>query len=113
MVLSYIVYSTMTDRLGRKNLLMIGLMLLSFALMFHSFANGVVILGISRFLMGTTAGWLWGLPLIIMIEIVPAKFRGRISNAAEVSYILGVIYMSFSCLLAFDSLVQGNWRVLS
>lgn len=113
MVVSYIIYSTLTDRIGRKNLHMTGLLLLSFGLMLHSFAYNIVIIAISRFLMGVTVGWLWGIPLITLVEIVPAKIRGRVATAGEACYILGIVYMAFSCYLAFESYTVGNWRVLS
>lgn len=92
---------------------MTGLLLLSFSLMLHGVATNIVLIGICRFLMGSCVGWLSGIPLIILVESVPAKIRGRMSTTAEISYILGIIYMSISCYIAFDSYTQGNWRIVS
>jgi MFS family permease len=97
MFLSYAIYSKFTDIIGRKNLLMIGLLQVSIGLMLHSIADSVALIVICRLMLGMTVGWLWGLPTILMIEIVPASIRGRVATAGELFFILGIVYLTLCC----------------
>ena len=52
---------------------------------------------LSRFMLGMTIGWLWGLPTILMIEITPSPIRGKIAAAMEMFFIAGIVYMAILC----------------
>ena len=112
MVISFLILSLFSDRYGRKNLIMMGLGICTSTMMVHSLVTNVALMGICRFLLGVSVGLMWGLPLILLIEIVPAKIRGRIVIAGEICFILGIIYMALSALVLFDSYTVGNWPVI-
>ena len=67
----------LSDRWGRRNLLVAGSFVLFLSLIINLFAQTYYQITFVRFLYGVTNGTLVTLSLLLMVEITPLKVRGR------------------------------------
>jgi len=85
----------------------------SCGLLLISVATNIYLIAISRLILGITVGWLWGLPTVLIIEITPARIRGRVAALMEMFFISGIVYMAGCCQFAFTSYDVGDWRTIA
>jgi len=81
MLVSAIIFRPFTakivDRIGKKNVLIIGVLLFFLSTISYLFAHNFIILSILRFIHGISFGWLSTITGVIVADIVPERRRGE------------------------------------
>lgn len=81
----------LTDRIGRKNLLMIDAVLFALATLLSSLSPNVYILIIARFFVGVAIGVSSYVAPLYVSEIAPAKFRGALVALNQLTINIGIL----------------------
>jgi MFS family permease len=97
----------LTDRIGRKVVLMGSIIVSSVFVTLHSVAPNVVVLGILRAFGFTAGGVQTPVTGTIVVEESPARYRGVLSGVLQTGYPLGWFLAS---LMAAPILARFGWR---
>ena len=105
--LGALVFGMLGDRYGRRQILMIDILLFSVLELASAFAPTLVALLILRAAFGFAMGGEWGLGASLTMETIPAKSRGLASGILQEGYACGFLLASIVYGLLFDRI---GWR---
>jgi MFS transporter, SHS family, lactate transporter len=105
--LGALVFGMLGDRYGRRQILMIDILLFSILELASAFAPTLVALLILRAAFGFAMGGEWGLGASLTMETIPAKSRGLASGILQEGYACGFLLASIVYGLLFDRI---GWR---
>lgn len=112
-VLGALVFGRLTDRLGRKRLFMLTLMLYMAATLATAFAQDFLVLALCRFVTGLGIGGEYAAINSAIDELVPAHLRGRVNLIINASFWIGAALGAGLSLVILDPQVMGaalGWR---
>lgn len=112
-VLGALVFGRLTDRLGRKRLFMLTLMLYMAATLATAFAQDFLFLALCRFVTGLGIGGEYAAINSAIDELVPARVRGRVNLIINASFWIGAALGAGLSLVILDPQVMGaalGWR---
>ncbi|MGC5790696.1 MFS transporter [Herbaspirillum sp.] len=112
-VLGALVFGRLTDRLGRKRLFMLTLMLYMAATLATAFAQDFLFLALCRFVTGLGIGGEYAAINSAIDELVPAHLRGRVNLIINASFWIGAALGAGLSLVILDPQVMGaalGWR---
>ena len=113
-VLGALIFGRLTDRLGRKRLFMLTLMLYMAATLATAFAQDFLFLALCRFVTGLGIGGEYAAINSAIDELVPARVRGRVNLIINASFWIGAALGAGLSLVILDPQVMGaalGWRV--
>jgi SHS family lactate transporter-like MFS transporter len=105
--LGALVFGMLGDRYGRRQILMIDILLFSILELASAFAPTLAALLILRAAFGFAMGGEWGLGASLTMETIPAKSRGLASGILQEGYACGFLLASIVYGLLFDRI---GWR---
>ena len=105
--LGALVFGMLGDRYGRRQILMIDILLFSILELASAFAPTLVALLVLRAAFGFAMGGEWGLGASLTMETIPAKSRGLASGILQEGYACGFLLASIVYGLLFDHI---GWR---
>ncbi|NUT61649.1 MFS transporter [Herbaspirillum sp. C9C3] len=112
-VLGALIFGRLTDRLGRKRLFMLTLMLYMAATLATAFAQDFLFLALCRFVTGLGIGGEYAAINSAIDELVPARVRGRVNLIINASFWIGAALGAGLSLVILDPQVMGpalGWR---
>ncbi len=113
-VLGALVFGRMADRLGRKKLFLITLVVYTIATFATAFSPNFWFFSLCRFFTGFGIGGEYAAINSAIDELIPARIRGRVSLAINGSFWLGAALGAGLSLVLLDPAVLGpvwGWRV--
>jgi len=105
--LGALVFGMLGDRYGRRQILMVDILLFSVLELASAFAPTLAALLILRAAFGFAMGGEWGLGASLTMETIPAKSRGLASGILQEGYACGFLLASIVYGLLFDRI---GWR---
>lgn len=102
----------LSDRFGRRILMIWGNFITFIAFVLCSFAQNFVEMVILRLILGLVFGLTLPISMVIVAEIMPFKVRGRFVVMLQLMFSIGMLYMIGSFNLFLDDYKHGNWRAL-
>lgn len=108
MAIGALLFGAMADKVGRKNILIITLLLFSVGSGLSAFAGTVVIFMILRFFIGMGLGGELPVASTLVSESVPTEKRGRIVVLLESFWAVGWI---LSAIISYFIIPQFGWRI--
>ena len=99
----------LTDRFGRKKLLVVIALLFAATSVETALASNFTALVIARFLAGLAVGGVSLLSPMYVAEVSPAAMRGRLGTMYQLSIIVGIL-ISFGLNYLLRNLGANNWR---
>jgi len=105
--LGALVFGMLGDRYGRRQILMVDILLFSILELASAFAPTLVALLILRAAFGFAMGGEWGLGASLTMETIPAKSRGLASGILQEGYACGFLLASIVYGLFFERI---GWR---
>ena len=108
MAVGAVMFGMWADRIGRKNVFIITLLLFSLASGLSAFATGLTMLMVLRFLIGMGLGGELPVASTYVSERVPAHERGRVVVLLESFWALGWI---IAALIGYFVIPDYGWRV--
>jgi MFS family permease len=112
-VIGALIFGRLTDRLGRKKLFMITLMVYMAATLATAFAMDFPFLSICRFITGFGIGGEYAAINSAIDELIPARVRGRVNLMINASFWIGAALGAALSLILLDPHVLGprlGWR---
>ena len=112
-VLGALVFGRLADRLGRKRLFLVTLLVYMGATVATAFAGGFASFAACRFLTGFGIGGEYAAINSAIDELVPARVRGRVNLAINGSFWIGAALGAALSLVLLDERVLGpqlGWR---
>jgi len=112
-VIGALVFGRMADRLGRKRLFLVTLLVYMAATLATAFSPGFAAFAICRFCTGLGIGGEYAAINSAIDELIPARVRGRVNLAINGSFWLGAALGAGLSLLLLDPRVLGpvwGWR---
>ncbi|MBP2839287.1 aromatic acid/H+ symport family MFS transporter [Pseudomonas sp. PNP] len=109
LMVGFLLTGWLTDRLGRRNLIMIGVLWFSIGSALCALAESPQILGVCRFLSGIGLGGVVPCAVALTIEYAPRGRRQWYNGLMLTGYSVGGI---LSALAALAMLPEHSWRVL-
>ncbi|WP_284077925.1 MFS transporter [Herbaspirillum aquaticum] len=112
-VVGALIFGRLTDRLGRKRLFMLTLMLYMAATLATAFAQDFLFLALCRFVTGLGIGGEYAAINSAIDELVPARVRGRVNLIINASFWIGAALGAGLSLVILDPQVMGaalGWR---
>ena len=103
------IFGLLADRYGRKLPLMIDLVFYSVVEVLTGFAPNYTSFLVLRALFGIGMGAEWGVGASLVMEKVPARYRGVVSGLLQQGYALGYLLAAVCYLLVFP---HWGWRPL-
>jgi len=103
------IFGLLADRYGRKLPLMIDLVFYSVVEVLTGFAPNYTTFLVLRALFGIGMGAEWGVGASLVMEKVPARYRGVVSGLLQQGYALGYLLAAVCYLLVFP---HWGWRPL-
>src|SRR6058998_2868908 len=103
------IFGLLADRYGRKLPLMIDLVFYSVIEVLTGFAPNYTTFLVLRALFGIGMGAEWGVGASLVMEKVPARYRGVVSGLLQQGYALGYLLAAVCYLLVFP---HWGWRPL-
>src|SRR5436305_1649865 len=103
------IFGLLADRYGRKLPLMIDLVFYSMVEVLTGFAPNYTSFLVLRALFGIGMGAEWGVGASLVMEKVPARYRGVVSGLLQQGYALGYLLAAVCYLLVFP---HWGWRPL-
>ncbi len=103
------IFGLLADRYGRKLPLMIDLVFYSLVEVLTGLAPNYTTFLVLRALFGIGMGAEWGVGASLVMEKVPARYRGVVSGLLQQGYALGYLLAAVCYLLVFP---QWGWRPL-
>jgi putative MFS transporter len=101
-VLGNAICGLLSDRFGRRILLLWGTFVTFVAFILCSFAQNFVEMLIFRVILGAVFGVTMPISMIIMAEIIPFRQRGKFVVLLQLMFILGMLYMIASFYIFLD-----------
>ena len=108
-VLGCFIAGRLTDRYGRKKLLVIVAVLFAMTSIATALANGFTLFVTARFLGGLAVGGVSLLSPMYVAEVSPPSIRGRLGTLYQLSIIVGII-ISYGINYLLRNTGQDNWR---
>lgn len=112
-VVGALVFGRLADRLGRKKLFLITLVVYTVATLATAFSTNFLFFAICRFVTGLGIGGEYAAINSAIDELVPARVRGRVNLAINGSFWIGAALGAGLSLLLLDPRVLGpewGWR---
>lgn len=112
-VLGALVFGRMADRLGRKRLFLVTLVVYAAATVATGFSDGFATFAVCRFLTGVGIGGEYAAINSAIDELIPARVRGRVNLAINGSFWVGAALGAVLSLVLLDERVLGpqdGWR---
>src|SRR3954452_15281756 len=111
-VLGALVFGRMADRLGRKRLFLLTLVVYMGATVASAFTTGFIGFAICRFVTGVGIGGEYAAINSAIDELIPARVRGRVNLAINGSFWIGAALGAMLSLVLLDARVLGpqGWR---
>lgn len=100
-------FGWLADRVGRRPIMMIVILLFSVFSLASAFATSLTMLLIIRAAFGFAMGGEWGIGASLVMESIPPKLRGPVSGLLQSGYPSGYFLASLVYFLLFD---QIGWR---
>ena len=107
--LGALVVGTLTDRFGRKKILIIAALLFFISALMSAFPQTFTGLVIGRFVGGLAVGIASVVSPMYIAEISPAHMRGRLVAINQLAIVIGILSTFFSNWLLVD-IGPNNWR---
>ena len=107
-----IISGKLSDKHGRKSLIMVGTGLQSIFSFMFLFANTVGFMTFMRFGYGFSFGFTIALTTSMYAESAPMKYRGKGLLLLNFCVSLGKIFGIALAYIYLDSYTSGNWRVM-
>ncbi len=104
---SVVITGVLTDFIGRRRMFIIMMVLSAFFVGCHALAGTINVLTLFRVLGFAIAAGLYPITATIVIEVVPARYRGMMSAWLQMGYVIG---FSVAAILASGLLEQFGWR---
>ena len=108
-MLGSISFGAVSDRFGRKKILIITLALCSVSTGLSYYASGFAILCLLRFCSGLGAGGTFPLAIALVSEFAPSRLRARLLTIVAGSYTLGWAVAAFVSMLLIPAF---GWRII-
>ena len=112
-VIGAIVFGRLADRLGRKRLFLVTLLVYMLATVATAFSTGFVSFAACRFATGLGIGGEYAAINSAIDELIPARVRGRVNLAINGSFWIGAALGALLSLFLLDARVLGpetGWR---
>ncbi|MFC4521106.1 MFS transporter [Cupriavidus pinatubonensis] len=112
-VLGALLFGRMADRLGRKRLFLVTLLVYMAATLATAFSTGFAMFAVCRFVTGLGIGGEYAAINSAIDELIPARVRGRVNLAINGSFWVGAALGAGLSLLLLDPRVLGpvwGWR---
>jgi MFS family permease len=112
-VIGALVFGRMADRLGRKKLFLITLLVYMAGTLATAFSTGFASFAVCRFVTGVGIGGEYAAINSAIDELIPARVRGRVNLAINGSFWIGAAMGSALSVLLLDERVLGaqeGWR---
>ena len=100
-------FGWLADRVGRRPIMMIVILLFSFFSLASAFVTSLTMLFVVRAAFGFAMGGEWGIGASLVMESIPPKLRGPVSGLLQSGYPSGYFLASLVYFLLFD---QIGWR---
>jgi SHS family lactate transporter-like MFS transporter len=107
--LGALIFGLMADRYGRRIPMMVNLVFFSAAEVATAFAPNLITFKILRALFGIGMGGEWGVGTSLVMEKVPAKWRGVLSGFLQEGYAVGYL---LAAVAAYFMLDRFGWRAM-
>ncbi|MDR2818091.1 MAG: sugar porter family MFS transporter [Endomicrobium sp.] len=104
------VIGLLSDKYGRRNMVLLSAVIFAVGAISSSLANNVIILTISRIVLGTAVGGASALVPLYLAEMAPAKYRGTLSTLNQLMITIGIL-SAYVVNLAFANYPYG-WRIM-
>jgi SHS family lactate transporter-like MFS transporter len=101
------VFGWIADRVGRRPVMMLVILLFSGFSVLSGFAQTLAQLWLIRALFGFAMGGEWGIGASLVMETIPPKLRGLVSGLLQSGYPSGYFVASLASFLLFDHI---GWR---
>ncbi len=105
--LGALVFGRLADRLGRRPILMLDVVLFSVLELASAFAPSLLVLIVFRAAFGFAMGGEWGIGASLAMETIPPKTRGLVSGILQEGYAFGYLLAAVVYGLLFDRI---GWR---
>ncbi|MFT3783847.1 MAG: sugar porter family MFS transporter [Nibricoccus sp.] len=107
----------LSDKFGRKRLLIVSAFLFAVTSLGNAFANGVTIFVLWRMLGGVAIGLASGLSPMYIAEVAPSSMRGRLVAVNQLTIVIGILLAQFIdwCIGrnlpagATDEFIRASW----
>jgi MFS family permease len=112
-VVGALIFGRLTDRLGRKKLFLITLVVYMCATLATAFSPGFTFFAVCRFITGLGIGGEYAAINSAIDELIPARVRGRVNLAINGSFWIGTALGAGLSLVLLDPRVLGpelGWR---
>jgi MFS family permease len=112
-VIGALIFGRLTDRLGRKKLFLITLVVYMSATLATAFSPGFAFFAVCRFMTGLGIGGEYAAINSAIDELIPARVRGRVNLAINGSFWIGAALGAGLSLVLLDPRVLGpelGWR---
>jgi SHS family lactate transporter-like MFS transporter len=106
-----LLFGRLTDRFGRRPVLMFDILLFSVLELACAFAPSLTVLLVLRFIFGIAMGGEWGIGASLALETVPAKSRGLVSGLLQSGYPCGYFLGAVAYWLVFH-VFHLDWRAM-
>lgn len=109
-----LLFGRLTDRLGRKKLFLVTLVVYTIGTLATAFSNDFAFFALCRFVTGLGIGGEYAAINSAVDELIPARVRGRVNLAINGSFWIGAALGAGLSLLLLDPAVIGpvwGWRV--
>lgn len=107
--LGCVIAGRLTDRLGRKKLLILIALLFAATSIETALAPNFTALVVARFLAGLAVGGVSLVSPMYVAEVSPASMRGRLGTMYQMSIIIGIL-ISFGLNYLLRNMGANNWR---
>ncbi|MDR2399604.1 MAG: sugar porter family MFS transporter [Endomicrobium sp.] len=104
------VIGSLSDKYGRKNMVLLSAVIFALGSVCSALAGNVIILTISRIVLGTAVGGASALVPLYLAEMAPAKYRGTLSTLNQLMITIGIL-SAYMVNLAFANYPYG-WRIM-
>lgn len=91
MLIATPIFGPISDRVGRRTLLLIGLIGLAASTFLFAFADTMALLIIARFVQGVAAAATWPTALALLADLFPPKMRGAVMGTALTAISTGTL----------------------
>ncbi len=102
-----LIFGVLADRMGRRRMLSVSILIYSLFTFSCGFANSVAMLALFRFLLGLGMGGEWNTGATLLAETWPSSYRSRAFGIVQSSWAIGY---ALSALVAGVILSRFNWR---
>ena len=112
MLVGALVFGPLADRLGRRKLFVLTLLIYAIATVLTGFSWNFASLAFFRLLTGIGIGGEYGAINSAIEEFIPPRYRGRADGAINASWNIGAVVASAAAVAALGLLPAGGWRAV-